>query len=468
MKKEKKNNIFLAPVTFVIFDSIMIFAGFIFSFWLRFESGLIPVTKGVPPYSMYLRAFIIVWFVWLIVFQFCNLYDRRLRYSRIDEAYSLLIATAIGTILIMAFTFWYREFTYSRVMIIIAWIVIYIFLIITRFILRKLSIILFKKGYGTRRLAIFGLNRESFDLKKKIIKNPNLGYRVMGFILDSDPPAEFEEESVLGKLEDYKNILKENKISAILWVIEDYPHARLVEILDYCERLGCEIKIVSDIFGIITTRVQVENIDGIPTVSVKKFRLTGINLLIKRFFDILFSLLVMLVFAIPYLVIAILIKLSSKGPVLFKQVRVTRNEKEFTMLKFRTMVPDAEEDTGPVWTKKDDERITGIGKILRKTSLDEMPQFFNVLIGDMSVVGPRPERPYFVKQFKKSVPKYDDRHKVKCGITGWSQVNNLRGDVSIEERTKGDLYYVENWSFFLDIKIILRTVFEFLFHKNAY
>ena len=219
---------------------------------------------------------------------------------------------------------------------------------------------------------------------------------------------------------------------------------------------------------LITTKVQVESLAGIPTLSVKTLPLTGFNAFLKRVFDIIFSLVIIIVFSIPYLIIAALIKITSKGPVFFKQERITENGKKFIMYKFRTMVPDAEEGTGPVWTKKNDARITPLGNLLRKTSLDEMPQFFNVLRGDMSVVGPRPERPYFVERFKSEVPKYDYRHKVKCGITGWSQVNKLRGNVSIEERTKADIYYIENWSFFLDIKIILRTIFEFLFHKNAY
>ena len=466
--KRKKINILLQPITYILNDSTMIFLGFLFAYWLRFNSGLIEVTKGIPPFIFYLRAFILMIFVWVAVFQFFDLYSEKLKYSRIDEAYSLLIGTISATLIMMALTFWYREFTYSRIMILIAWFAIFFFLLISRFLLRWFAVLLLRRGIGVKRLVIFGLNPDAIDIKKKVIKNRNLGYEFIGFIDEDDKNNDSGGEKILGSLKDYKKIVTDEGINSIIWTIEDFNHKYLVEIMEYFEQMGCEIKIVSDIFGLITTKVQVENLDGIPTLTVKSLPLHGFNIFLKRIFDIIFSLMVITLFSIPYLIIAILIKVTSKGPVFFKQERVTKDLKNFIMLKYRTMVVEAEKETGPTWTTKDDERITKIGKFLRKTSLDEMPQFLNVLKGDMSVVGPRPERPFFVEKFQKEISKYNSRHKVKCGITGWSQVNKLRGNVSIKERTKADLYYVENWSFFLDIKIILRTLFEFLFHKNAY
>ncbi|MCK4668372.1 undecaprenyl-phosphate glucose phosphotransferase, partial [Candidatus Dependentiae bacterium] len=465
--KRKKLNILLQPFTYILSDSVMIFLGFLFSYWLRFNSGLIEVTKGIPPFISYLRAFILMIFVWVAVFQFFDLYSEKLKYSRIDEAYSLLIGTISATLIMMALTFWYREFTYSRIMILIAWFAIFFFLIISRFLLRWFAVLLLRRGIGVKRLVIFGLNPEAIDIKKKVIMNRNLGYEFIGFIDEDGKNHDSGGEKILGSLKDYKKIVTDEGINSIIWTIEDFNHKYLVEIMEYFEQMGCEIKIVSDIFGLITTKVQVENLDGIPTLTVKSLPLHGFNVFLKRIFDIIFSLMVITLFSIPYLIIAILIKATSKGPVFFKQERVTKDLKNFIMLKYRTMIVEAEKETGPTWTTKDDERITKVGKFLRKTSLDEMPQFFNVLKGDMSVVGPRPERPFFVEKFQKEISKYNSRHKVKCGITGWSQVNKLRGNVSIKERTKADLYYVENWSFFLDIKIILRTLFEFLFHKNA-
>ncbi len=466
--KRKKINILLQPFTYILNDSAMIFLGFLFSYWLRFNSGLIEVTKGIPPIIFYLRAFILEVIVWVAVFQFFDLYSEKLKYSRIDEAYSLLIGTISATLIMMALTFWYREFTYSRIMILIAWFAIFLFLLISRFMLRWFAVLLLRRGLGVKRLVIFGMNPEAIDIKKKVTMNRNLGYEFIGFIDEDDKKQDSESENILGSLKDYKKIITDERINSIIWTIEGFNHKYLIEIMEYFEQIDCEIKIVSDIFGLITTKVQVENLDGIPTLTVKSLPLHGFNVFLKRIFDIIFSLAVIILFSIPYLIIAILIKATSKGPVFFKQERVTKDLKNFIMLKYRTMVEEAEKETGPTWTTKDDERITKIGKFLRKTSLDEMPQFLNVLKGDMSVVGPRPERPFFVEKVQKDISKYNSRHKVKCGITGWSQVNKLRGNVSIKERTKSDLYYVENWSFFLDIKIILRTLFEFLFHKNAY
>jgi Undecaprenyl-phosphate glucose phosphotransferase len=242
----------------------------------------------------------------------------------------------------------------------------------------------------------------------------------------------------------------------------------MIELLDITSRECIDVKVVPDLLQVIALRARLEDLDGVPVININEPSLQGVNALVKRAIDIAISSAALLLLAVPIAVIAALVRITSKGPAFFRQERMGLDGKPFTIVKFRSMLDDAERETGPVWTQRDDPRVTAVGRFLRRSNLDEVPQLWNVLRGDMSIVGPRPERPHFVEQFKHRIPQYMLRHKVKAGLTGWAQVNGWRGNTELEKRIEYDLYYIENWSVRLDLKIMWLTIVKGFFHKHAY
>jgi Undecaprenyl-phosphate glucose phosphotransferase len=272
---------------------------------------------------------------------------------------------------------------------------------------------------------------------------------------------------VLGKIKDTGKIITKEKVDEVFIGLANYNRQEIADII--IENEGIKFMIASDVLSIVTKNIDYDELHGIPVFAIKELPLDSMaNRFVKRSCDIVFSILGLIILSPFFLVIAIIIKMTSPGPVFFRQERVSRNNRIFLVWKFRTMKIDAEEKTGPVWAKADDPRRTKIGSFLRKTSIDEFPQLINVLIGEMSIVGPRPERPHFVNKFRETVPRYMERHKVKAGMTGWAAVNGLRGDTSLEERVKYDLYYIENWTLWFDMKIFIKTVLEVFHHTTAY
>jgi exopolysaccharide biosynthesis polyprenyl glycosylphosphotransferase len=273
----------------------------------------------------------------------------------------------------------------------------------------------------------------------------------------------------IGSISQVPSYTREHATDIILVALDSKDHPVLFDLVHGCEGLHTEIMMVPDVLEIMTSQVRIKELEGIPFIRIKTLPMGAWNQIVKRTFDIVVAFVVLLLISPLFLLLAILIKLTSKGPVFYRQERVGLDGQSFLVLKFRSMKSDAEKVTGPVWAQKDDPRTTELGRFMRRFSLDELPQLINVLRGEMSLVGPRPERPHFVEQFKKDVPMYLDRHKVKTGMTGWAQVNGLRGgEGSIEERTKFDVYYVENWSLVFDLKIIFKTIRAVLFAKDAY
>jgi exopolysaccharide biosynthesis polyprenyl glycosylphosphotransferase len=272
----------------------------------------------------------------------------------------------------------------------------------------------------------------------------------------------------LGPIEKVPHFVRERVVDIVLISLSYKNHPQLYELVRDCEGLNTEIMMVPDMLELMTTGVRIKELEGIPFIKIKGIPLTTWNIILKRSFDIVLSALILVICSPIFAIIALLIKLDSRDPVFFRQERVGLDGKSFQLMKFRTMRVDAEKETGPVWASKGDPRRTRVGSILRRFSLDELPQLINVLKGEMSIVGPRPERRHFVEQFKREVPRYLDRHRVKTGMTGWAQVNGLRGNAPIEERTKFDVYYVENWSIVFDLKIILKTIRAVIFGKGAY
>lgn len=474
MRKKTDILFFLVPI---ILDGIFIELSYFLSYWLRFHSGGIAVTKGVPPFLPYIAfsGFVIV--VWLFIFYLSGLYDTKKNLSAIDEIYDLFKGIIIGVIIVLAPIFFYREFTFSRATIGIACILSAVLLSMGKIIMRGIKIMLYKKGIGVHNTAIVGKGEIVDTLIEKFKQNPVIGYKLVGQItenVESWKGKKVEREkgencslSVLGSTDEIPKIVKNNNIDTLILAFP-FSTKKIAQTLLACDGLSVDIRFVPDPYELLTSKIGFYQLDGITLLGLKEFPLGYWDKILKRTFDLIFSTLLLAISAPLFLIISIAIKIGSKGPLLYNQKRIGEDGKAFNLIKFRSMITNAEQRTGPVFANNHDKRVTKIGRVLRRSSLDELPQILNVLRGDMSLVGPRPERPEFVEKFKTEIPRYLERHKVKSGITGWAQVNGLRGDTSIKERVKHDLFYIENWSIGFDIKILLQTFFEIIGGKNAY
>lgn len=402
--------------------------------------------------------------VWLLILNARKMYGARRNVALSDELVSIVKVVTLGMLIVMSTAFFYRTFSYSRVVFGLLWIFSVIFLLIDRTILLEIEKLLYVRGRELRNAVIIGANETANQIYQSICNHPLLGYRLTGYFADipCDGSLALSSLKYLGPLSLAPDkIISENAELALIALKSD-EHAKLYTLVQECEGINVEMMMVPDILEMMTTpaNLRLKEIAGIPFIRLKEIPMTTWGLIIKRSFDIVVSV-ILLSLSFPFFFfIALLIKLGSKGPVYYRQERIGIDGRNFLMLKFRSMKTEAESESGPVWAKENDPRQTPIGSFLRRTSLDELPQLINVLKGEMSLVGPRPERQYFVDKFKSLVPKYLDRHRVKTGMTGWAQVNGLRGNTSLEDRIRYDMYYIENWSLWFDIKILLKTIGE--------
>lgn len=410
----------------------------------------------------------------MAVFNAYGLYKSTRPKSAFDEFYLLAKGATLGFLVVLAFTFFYRGTSYSRATLVAAWILGIILLYGERRIMAKLERGFIKRGYGVKKAVIVGTGEMGLSLYRKWKENPQLGYQLIGLVEgegkyeNQTNPADSVDIPVLGTIDDLSRLIKDENVELVILALPLSYHQRIMEIILSCEDLKVEFQIVPDMVEIMVARAKVVSLDGIPLISLGRTPLEGWNRMVKRSLDITLSSAGLASLSPVFATLAILIKLDSKGAVFYKQERLGRDGKRFVQYKFRSMIENAEEKTGPTFAQDDDPRRTKMGAFLRRNNLDELPQLFNVLKGDMSLVGPRPERKFFVDKFKEGIPRYFLRHKVKSGITGWAQVNGLRGNTSIEERTKYDLFYVENWSLAFDIKILLLTLKDWFSSKKAY
>lgn len=384
--------------------------------------------------------------------------------SRVDQLYAVSAGVSVGTVVavaVSAFTFKNSifEVDYPRVMIIYAWLLSIFLIMIGRVIHQFVRDYLRDKGMGKDRLLIVGTGEVARIILQRILWSPQLGYELIGLVNGSDEEEEILSIPVLGTPRDLPGLIDEHRIDEVIIAIPEKGHREVVEVISYCERGRVSIKVFPDFFQFVASEASIDDLGGLPLLSIRDFAMRGYLLVFKRLMDVIGALVGLVFFSPLMLLAAIAIKLESPGPVFFVQERMGLDGKPFLMIKFRSMRQDAEKD-GPGWTQENDPRRTRLGTILRRIELDELPQFINVLLGEMSLVGPRPEQPYYVNQFRESVPHYMERHREKAGMTGWAQVNGLRGDTSIVERTKFDVWYTENWSLLLDIKILLRTLWQ--------
>jgi exopolysaccharide biosynthesis polyprenyl glycosylphosphotransferase len=455
-------------ISLLFSDFFMILAAFAFSFWLKFESGLLPSPFGTPDILVYERAFGIVVLIMLFVFRAHGLYLGEKIPGFLEEFTQVFKAVSTTTLLLVAATFFFRDFSFSRGFLVVAWLNIMLFVIVPRMFLGFLYLMWRRARNKFNDVLIIGASLTSARYANHHKRDIRLCTRIVGF-LDKRYPSlkKYKRYPIWGTPDDLQKVLTaQPHINEVVVTQRDLSHERVVEIMTVCEKHLVSFKWLPDIMGLMAAQMNFHYEFGMPLLYCKETPLLEWeNRLLKRFMDLLLASVGLVVVSPLLVLLAIVIKLDSKGPVIYRQERVGEDGKTFDLLKFRTMAVDAEKETGPVWAKDHDSRRTRTGSFLRRSNFDELPQLWNVMKGDMSLVGPRPERPHFVGQFREGIPRYMGRHHVKSGITGWAQVNGLRGNTSIEERTKYDLYYLENWSIFLDLKILFKTIFAF---KNAY
>ncbi|RME84507.1 MAG: undecaprenyl-phosphate glucose phosphotransferase [Caldilineae bacterium] len=361
----------------------------------------------------------------------------------------------------------YGRIPYPRGFLVYTWAGAVVFISLGRFIVARFITFVQAHGYGRDRVLVVGSGEVGRMLVQKLQSAGGIAHEVVGFVPTDDRVPPLVDAPILGRPPDLPEIIDRYEIDEVVIGMPEASHREIVNIISLCEREKVSIKVFPDVFQIMATEVGVSDLGGLPLLTVRDVALSGWRLSLKRVFDLVFAGLALIFLSPLMLLIALLVKLESPGPVFYIQERMGLDARPFPMLKFRSMRADAERD-GPGWTTADDPRKTRLGAILRRISIDELPQLINVIRADMSLVGPRPERPVYVEQFRQYIPRYMDRHQMKAGITGWAQVNGLRGDTSIVERTKYDLWYIENWSLWLDFKICVRTLFRIFTDRNAY
>ena len=429
-----------------------------------------------PAHEMSVLLIAVAATIVLGVFVMSGHYRRQRSVSRMDQAYRIVIQISLSLLLAIAITSLAvgRDFVYSRPLVVSGWVFAIVTVTAGRFIHTGIVGALRARGVASDRLLIVGVGQTGRLVLDKIRRSPQLGYQAVGFVqhdpLFGDTQPEIDGLPVLGMTDNLARIAEEQTADEIIIALAGVPHEQILEMVYAVTDLPVSVRVYPESFRLLTSdSISIGDLNGLPTVSVRRIGLRRFDRVVKRAMDIVVSVIALLLFAPVMLLIAFIIKLTSPGPVFFAQERVGQDGRAFQLLKFRSMPVDAEKNTGPVWAAADDPRPTRFGRVLRRYSVDELPQFINVLLGEMSVVGPRPERPYFVEQFSQMIPAYMARHHEKSGVTGWAQVNGLRGDTSIEERTRYDLYYVENWSILFDLKIIVKTIFHiFRSDANAY
>lgn len=458
----------------VVWDACAVYASFLAAFYLRYHVGwfarVLPPRGPVPSLQLYRWAFLAAAAIAVAVFRAMGMYSPRRREGRLDEAYSVLIACGGSALCSMAASFLYRGASFSRPVLLMGWGIAVVVVAAGRAGIRVGERALRRRGWGEHRVAIVGTGETARAVLRRLQDHPGLGLRAVGFVRRDGQasPEHICGLPVLGTVSDIPRLRFDHDISHIFIAISQPEPGEVPQLIELCQQEDLEFVFVSDLFEAVTAPITVDHIDGLPVFTVNRRPIDGLARAVKRLIDITVSLVALILFLPLFAFIAVAIKLTSPGPVFYTQKRVSRDGRVFHLRKFRTMTVDAEKESGPVWAKPSDPRVTKIGRFLRRTSLDELPQLWCVLWGRMSLVGPRPERPVFVEEFSRTIPRYRERHRVKCGITGWAQVNGLRGDTSVEERTRYDLYYVENWSLLFDLRIMIKTIAELLFHKNAY
>jgi Undecaprenyl-phosphate glucose phosphotransferase len=450
-------------------DLLAVSLAWILAYWFRFLSGFIEVDKGVPEFTSYLSQLLIIWVIWAFTFKKMKMYQPMRGKRRIWELLQLGRATVLAVLILIAVTYLFREKSvpFSRLVFLYFGVLAFGFTLAHRLIIRGTLQELRRKGYNLRYLLVVGTGKVAGDLITRVRRHRELGIQIVGCLAkDRNDTVGPVGAPVLGDYSDLKKLLTTMDIDQVVIALPLEDNHFLPRIMEDLRNSTVDVKIVPDVYQFISAGGSIEEFEGLPVISVQESPIEGVNMFLKRMLDVVISLTSLIVLSPLLALIALLVKLTSKGPILYVQERVSLDGTRFPIYKFRTMRVDAEKE-GPQWSTKSDPRITPVGKFLRSWSLDELPQLWNVLAGHMSIVGPRPERPYFIHEFKEKIPLYMLRHKVPAGITGWAQVNGWRGDTSLDKRIEYDLYYLKNWSLFFDLKIIFLTLVKGLKDRST-
>ncbi|SFE85891.1 Undecaprenyl-phosphate glucose phosphotransferase [Paenibacillus algorifonticola] len=456
---------------YMLADLLCTLIVFLAAYWLKFYSDWLSYVNSVP-FSTYLVWGTVYSFSAVVVGFYLQFYSPKRRKNYSYEVLKIIQIQTISFLFLLSLFYFTGEVHISRELLLIFFLMNIAAIALYRYIVKSMLFSFRRRGYNKRYVLIVGAGSVGRSFYHNLQKRPELGYEAVGFL--DDYQGEHAEEHqfmqpIIGKLDDLEAKLNELTIDEVIIALPLEAHKKYAQIIETCEKTGVKTLIIPDFFDLLPARPFFDNFAGIPLINVRDVPLDELsNRVLKRGFDIIFSLIAILITSPIMLATVIGIKLTSPGPVLFKQERMGLNRKNFFMYKFRSMRVSTGEVSNTQWTVENDPRRTKFGSFLRRTSLDELPQFFNVLFGHMSVVGPRPERPYFVSQFKEEIPKYMIKHQIRPGITGWAQTNGLRGDTSIEDRIVHDLFYIENWTFILDLKIIVMTIVRGFVNKNAY
>ena len=466
---KKHGQLFLTSI--ILFDSLAIVFSWLSAYYLHFKTSFGPAPRGgIPELEVYYFVLLPIWIVFMLNAKLFRLYQPLRGKPVTIDFYNIARVTILSTLILTAATFFYRSESFSRMVTVYFWVLVTFLMLTSHLLVRLLLREARRRGFNLRHVLIIGSGELGQAVAEKINLHPEFGMNIVGFLTSHVEKVgrEIGGGKVLGIYSDIVRIIRTHGIDQLYIALPLEAHDRMEKVLANLGEETVDIKVVPDLLKFMNLQAGVEELDGLPIVNLTESPLYGWNLVVKRVSDIVLSVLAILLSAPVLLLVAVLIKLGSKGPVIFRQERVGLDGEEFEMLKFRSMRVDAEDKTGPVWANKNDDRKTRLGAFLRKTSVDELPQLFNVLKGDMSLVGPRPERPVFVEEFKKSVPQYMLRLKMKAGLTGWAQVNGWRGDTSLNKRIEFDLYYIKNWSLLFDLKIILMTFWNGFVNPHAY
>ena len=459
----------------VLIDAVVVVAAYMFAWWLKFSSGILDNELGVLPFDFYMRALIVIVPVYILLYYAFNLYTPKRVQGRRLELSNIVMANTVGLLLLFAGLFTVVSFdeqyqNFSREMFFYFFVANIVLEEAVRLFIRRILRTIRKNGYNLKHILLVGYSRAAEQYIDRIRQNPQWGYNVRGILDDNIARGtSYRGIKVIGSIGNLEYILPQNSLDEIAITLGLEEYYKLEKIVADCEKSGVHTKFIPDYGNIIPTKPYTEDLLGLPVINIRSVPLTNtFNRMVKRCMDIVGSIICIAVFSPVMLITAILVKTTSPGPLIFKQERVGMHNRPFRMYKFRTMQVQTKTEEQKGWTKRDDPRVTPVGKVLRKISLDEFPQLFNVLKGDMSLVGPRPERPQYVEKFREEIPRYMIKHQVRPGMTGWAQVNGYRGDTSIRKRIEHDLYYIENWTLGLDIKILFLTVFKGFINKNAY
>ena len=450
-------------------DIAMIVAGFLVGYYLRFWSNVFAYEE-FHSLASYLGTLILFVLVTPVAIGANGLYKPLRAVSWLDQFYGVFVAVSVGLAVATVFgAFLWRDGPFSRLMVALVWLLAIVLVLLGRAAVRSVWAGLRAAGFDESRVIIVGTGETARAVLERIRHTPRMGYRPIGVVVEAGGTPGLDDLPVLGTMDEVGVAVRVHRADDVIVAIPGNASHLMMDIVTQCSGEHVSIRVFPDLFQLMSSGVNMSDLNGLPLISVKDVVLTGWNLALKRGLDVLVSAAALVALAPLFVILAVLIKLESPGGGAFYcQERVGLDGKPFLTIKFRTMRPDAEAKTGPIWATADDPRRTRMGTFLRRTSLDELPQLVNVLIGEMSLVGPRPERPFFVEQFQRTVPRYVERHREKAGLTGWAQVNGLRGNVPIEERTAYDLWYVENWTLWLDVKILIRTVAVVIKGDNAY